>query len=102
MQITYSQADDETLVLKLVGRLDFTHRQDFINVVERLSREMPGRAVHVDCSGLLDIDSSGLGMLLVLRDRVHHIGTSLALVGCGRRVSEVLNTVQFGRLFQLL
>jgi len=102
MQISYSQADDGTLVLKLVGRLDFTRRQDFINVVEQLSHEMAGRAVHVDCSGLLDIDSSGLGMLLILRDRVRHIGSSLALVGCGRRVSEVLNTVQFGRLFQLL
>ena len=102
MQISYSQADDGTLVLKLVGCLDFTRRQDFVNVVEQLSRDMPGRAVHVDCSGLLDIDSSGLGMLLILRDRVSQFGSSLALIGCGRRVREVLNTVQFGRLFQLL
>lgn len=102
MQISYSQADDGTIVLKLVGRLDFTRRQDFVQVVEQLSSEMAGRAVHVDCSGLVDIDSSGLGMLLILRDRVSHLGSPLALVGCGGRVSEVLNTVQFGRLFQLI
>jgi anti-anti-sigma factor len=95
------RADDGMPVLKLAGRLDFTLRERFVAMVEAISDDLTDVDLRVDCSQLDDIDSSGLGLLLILRDRFGRSGRSVILLNCGQRVRDVLGMVQFGRLFTL-
>jgi len=101
MQIDFVRSEDGFPVLKLAGRLDFTLRERFVEMVEAISDDLNNADLRVDCSQLEDIDSSGLGLLLILRDRLGRSGRSIMLVHCGQRVRDVLGMVQFGRLFTL-
>lgn len=101
MQMGFLRADDGKPILKLAGRLDFTHRERFVEMVEAISDELTEADLRVDCSQLDDIDSSGLGLLLILRDRLGRSGRGVMLINCGQRVRDVLGMVQFGRLFTL-
>lgn len=101
MQMDLLRTEDGIPVLKLAGRLDFTLRERFVEMVEAISDDFTESDLRVDCSQLDDIDSSGLGLLLILRDRLGRSGRSVMLVNCGQRVRDVLGMVQFGRLFTL-
>lgn len=101
MSINCRKADDGTPVIQLIGRLDFTRRDEFIGALDTFLSTVTTSEVHVDCTHLDYVDSSGLGLLLVLRDRAQRLGSKVALIGCSVSVREILETVQFGRLFRM-
>ncbi|RIX44619.1 MAG: anti-sigma factor antagonist [Rhodocyclales bacterium GT-UBC] len=101
MRIDCHHSEDGTPVLRIAGRLDFSGRDEFAAWIERFLHQVTGREVHVNCSELDYLDSSGLGMLLILRDRALRLGCSVALLNCNATILAVLNTVQFGRLFRV-
>ena len=52
--------------------------------------------------GLVDyLDSSALGMLLMLRDKATGSNREIALSNCKGPVKQVLDIANFGRLFQI-
>lgn len=100
MQIYCRSTTDGKWGMQLSGRLDFSRRQEFLDSLERFPETLPALAeIEVNCAGLSYIDSSGLGLLLVLRDRARLRGCTVALVDCRAEVRNLLNAVQFGRLF---
>lgn len=102
MQIDYSKTANGTPILYLSGRLDFSRRQEFLEVLDRFLGDVSALVeICVDCGQLTYLDSSGLGLLLVLRDRARNLGCAVALVDCREGVRDILNTVQFGRLFRM-
>jgi len=102
MQIDCRKTTNGIPVLYLSGRLDFSRRQEFLDLLDRFLEDVSALAeVRVDCSQLTYLDSSGLGLLLVLRDRARSQGCAVALVDCSQGILEILNTVQFGRLFRV-
>lgn len=102
MQIDWRKATDGVGVIYLSGRLDFSGREEFLAVLDRFLGGVSALAeVQVNCAQLSYLDSSGLGLLLVLRDRLRNQGGTVALVDCTPGVREILNTVQFARLFRI-
>ena len=101
MKIDCLKADDGTPVMHLAGRLDFTKREEFVGALDHFLGQVTAPEVHVNCASLDYLDSSGLGMLLILRDRASQLGCTVALVECTPAVRDILTTVQFGRLFRL-
>ncbi|NQD58450.1 STAS domain-containing protein, partial [Pseudomonas sp. CM25] len=59
--------DGKKLTIKIKGRFDFGKHQEFRKAYERISKP---DSVVVDLSDATYIDSSALGMLLMLRDHV--------------------------------
>lgn len=103
VQIDCRNVAQRMLVLHLSGRLDFSRRQEFLSVLDTALEQAPAFVeVQVDCTQLIYIDSSGLGLLLILRDRTRSCGGSVVLQGCNEDVRNILNGVQFGRLFRLM
>jgi anti-anti-sigma factor len=47
------------------------------------------------------IDSSALGMLLVLRDKAKESGKSVRLVNCHGMIKQVLDIAHFERFFEI-
>lgn len=102
MQLEDRKAENKKSVLSLSGRLDFTRRQEFLGVIDGFFNDPPVLLeIQVDCTRLTYLDSSGLGLLLVIRDRARNFGCTVALLGCNGEIRDMLNTVQFGRLFRL-
>jgi len=100
MNIDVSVAGD-VLTMRLSGRFDFTTRDGFMARMDETVARAPAGDIRVDLSGLDYIDSSGLGMLLMLRDKARKAERGVLLVGPRGQVREVLAGAQFERLFTM-
>ncbi|MFN4325826.1 MAG: STAS domain-containing protein [Azonexus sp.] len=87
--------------IKLAGRFDFNTHREFRSAYEPLLSDDAVRSVVVDFSGVDYLDSSALGMLLMLRDKLGGANKEVALTGVRGNVKQVLDIANFGKLFQI-
>lgn len=83
----------------LSGRFDFTTRNQVMAQLEQAIERAAEFEISLDLGQVNYIDSSALGMLLVLRDKAKRLDKSVALLNAHGQVREVLGTAQFDRLF---
>ncbi len=88
-------------VMSLRGRFDFTAQGEYRDALERLMHHETVQDYEVDLAGVNYLDSSALGMLLVLRDRARRAGKDVTLSGAQGNVRQVLDIASFSRLFAL-
>ena len=99
MQTTISTADGRTTI-KLQGRFDFDSHREFREAVETAIAAV-GTQISVDL-GMVDyLDSSALGMLLMLRDKAKGANRDVSLSNCKGSVKQVLDIANFSRLFRI-
>ncbi len=87
--------------VRLSGRFDFNSHRDFRNAYEPLMSESDVRAVTIDMGGVDYLDSSALGMLLMLRDKAGAANKALTLSNVRGPVKQVLEIANFGKLFHI-
>lgn len=100
MQIA-SAVTDNKATLGLNGRFDFHSHRDFRAAYET-ALETPGvREIEINCSAVDYLDSSALGMLLLLREKAEAMGKLVVLAGLKGTVKQVLDIANFGKLFSV-
>lgn len=92
---------DGKVVVALQGRFDFNAHREFREAVEQAIRDAT-REIHVDLAGVDYLDSSALGMLLMLRDKAKGAGKEVSLANARGSVKQVIDIANFGKLFALL
>ena len=100
MQVTTTVADG-VATLGLQGRFDFNAHRDFREATESVLANPEVRILNVDLAQVEYLDSSALGMLLMLRDKMGGAGKEVALTGVTGNVKQVLGIANFGKLFQI-
>jgi anti-anti-sigma factor len=100
MQTTVTK-DSGRAVIKLAGRFDFNTHRDFRSAYEALLNDASVRSVTVDFAAVDYLDSSALGMLLMLRDKLGGVNKEVSLSGVSGNVKQVLDIANFGKLFQI-
>lgn len=100
MQTTVTNSEGRA-VLRLLGRFDFNTHRDFRAAVESATALEGVREIVVDLGGVEYLDSSALGMLLMLRDRAHGASQSVSLDNCRGAVKQVLDIANFSKLFTI-
>ncbi len=100
MHITV-QTRGDTARLVLQGRFDFNAHHEFRHACEEALAVGEGREIEVDLDRVEYLDSSALGMLLLLREKAHNTARTLALVNCRGLVRQVLEVAKFERLFTI-
>ena len=98
---TNVQKDADKAVVKLVGRFDFNTHRDFRGAYEPLIIDPEVRSVSVDFSGVDYLDSSALGMLLMLRDKLGGVNKEVALTGVRGNVKQVIDIANVSKLFKI-
>jgi anti-anti-sigma factor len=93
LQITDHQ---DTVTLRITGRFDFRLIKDFHGALDKAPRKWI-----VDFTAVDYVDSSALGMLLLLRERVGGDAQRIQLRGLHGQPREVLTMVKFDRMFKL-
>ena len=93
--------DGTKATIKLSGRFDFNTHREFRGAYESLVADALVRAVTVDFSAVDYLDSSALGMLLMLRDKMSGANKEVGLSGVRGNVKQVLDIANFGKLFQI-
>lgn len=90
--------DGQQLTIFIAGRFDFAAHQDFRSAYEALGKEQ--RYV-IDLRGTHYLDSSALGMLLLLRDHAGGERAQVRLINCSADVITILTISNFSKLFQI-
>lgn len=88
-------------VVKLAGRFDFNTHRSFRAAYEPLLADATVSALQVDLEGVDYLDSSALGMLLMLRDKAEAVSKPVSLANLRGGVKQVLEIANFGKLFQI-
>ncbi|MGQ9658846.1 MAG: STAS domain-containing protein [Thermochromatium sp.] len=100
MSVT-SRIDREqgVVTISIDGRFDFTQHKEFRSAYKDIA---PGSMRFVvDLTRASYLDSSALGMLLLLREHVGGDPNSVRITGSSEEVRRVLKIANFDRLFQL-
>lgn len=92
---------DHTIRLGLEGRFDFHSHRDFRNAYESSLADSQIRDIVVDFGQVEYLDSSALGMLLLLREKAEGVGKKVRLANLGGSVKQVLEIANFGKLFTI-
>lgn len=87
--------------VKLSGRFDFNAHRDFRAGYEPLFADAEVKSVNIDLGSVEYLDSSALGMLLMLRDKASAANKALALTNVHGPVQQVLEIANFGKLFRI-
>ena len=91
--------EGSTLTIKVVGRFDFSVHQEFRTSYEGLS-PTPTQYV-IDLGETSYLDSSALGMLLLLRDFSGGDSADIRIANCNQDVKKILAISNFEQLFKI-
>ena len=100
MQVNVTHNGDKA-TMKLNGRFDFNTHREFRSAYEPLITDVGVQGVVVDFAGVDYLDSSALGMLLLLRDHAGGDNARIRLLNCNSDVRKILSISNFEQLFQI-
>ncbi len=87
--------------IRLVGRFDFNAHREFREAINTALGDTTATAISLDMGAVEYLDSSALGMLLMLRDKAKVGGKTIELANCRGVVKQVLDIANFGKLFNI-
>lgn len=91
--------DGSVLTLYIQGRFDFGAHQEFRASYEQLAQ--PPEVYRVDMQDTVYLDSSALGMLLLLRDHAGGDAARIEILNCSPDVKKILTISNFEQLFDI-
>ncbi len=89
-------------VLILNGRFDFNSHRTFKESYAGFLADADVRTVEIDLANVSYIDSSALGMLLMLRERSDGMGKKVVLRNPNEIVVQILDIANFNKLFPIV
>lgn len=100
MQASVSSAGGRA-VIRLQGRFDFNAHREFREAIDTVLGDAASHQAVVDLGDVDYLDSSALGMLLMLRDKAKGAGKAVSLANAKGAVKQVLDIANFGKLFAM-
>ncbi len=91
--------DAQKLTIAIQGRFDFSAHKDFRDSYEGLDAKP--HKYSIDMREAVYIDSSALGMLLLLRDHAGGDNADVEIVNCNADVKKILTISNFDQLFTI-
>jgi anti-anti-sigma factor len=93
-------SDSKTLTIEVDGRFDASSLDEFRKCYETLASQAPACYV-VDLKNAVYLDSSALGMLLVLRDYAGGESAKIIISNCSPEVKKIFSISSFEQLFTI-
>ena len=87
--------------MRLHGRFDYSTHAEFMQRAKHFVEGTEIAQLSLDLGQLEYIDSSALGMLLMMRDLAKRSDKSIALLNVKGYVRQVVGNAQFSRLFEI-
>ncbi len=100
MKIQTSKTD-ERATLRLSGRFQFDSHRDFRGAYDQVIADAGVKIIVLDFADVDYLDSSALGMLLLLREKAGAAGKDVELANTRGAVRQVLDVANFARLFRI-
>jgi anti-anti-sigma factor len=100
MEIKQIKSGNQATV-SLSGRFDFNVHRDFKEAYMAVLNDAGVQSINVNLAGVDYLDSSALGMLLMLRERVQTAGKQISLSNPNETVMKILDIANFKKLFTI-
>lgn len=100
MQVNMTSSGGK-IVIGLQGRFDFNAHREFREAVDQAMKDT-AHHIHVDLGGVDYLDSSALGMLLMMRDKAKGVGKEIVLANAHGPVKQVIDIANFSKLFAVI
>ena len=94
-----TKMESGVLQIKICGRFDFSVHKQFRDATNQVLSSV--KKIEVDLSAADYLDSSALGMLLILRDKVAGNKDSVVIKGATTDVKKILQIANFDKLFTI-
>lgn len=95
------ETDSDKVRILLNGRFDFSAHRVFRESYTPLLGAGDVAELEIDLAAVDYLDSSALGMLLMLREKAHTANKKVSLSNCRGSVRQVLDIANFGKLFPI-
>lgn len=99
-QIKVTTADG-VATLHLEGRFDFNSQKDFRTAYSPILQDATIKSICIELSKVNYLDSSALGMLMLMRERAQEVGKPVELSKPSDIVRKILVIANFGKLFKM-
>ncbi len=96
---TQTSVDGNVITISITGRFDFNLHEAFRRAYEQDGQ--PGTQYIVDLSRTEYLDSSALGMLLLLHEHAGGDDANIRIVHGNEAVQQILTTAKFDQLFTI-
>ena len=101
MGIEWRKSANGNKVMHVTGRFDFSLRKEFMEKIRQHQCDPHSQFFDLDLSGVTHLDTAGLGLLLVLLDRLGAGNNEVALLNCSQVARSNLQFVRFDRCFRI-
>lgn len=91
----------EVAILILGGRFDFNVHRAFKEIYSSALADEAIQKIEVNLAEVDYLDSSALGMLLMLRERAQNVNKTVALLNPNETVVKILDIANFQKLFTI-
>ena len=95
------QIHDRLAQIAMSGRFDFQVHRDFKDAYTPLLDNAAVREIEVEMSKVDYLDSSALGMLMLLNERAKAANKPVSLLNTSGVVSQVLEVANFSKIFDI-
>ena len=95
------KTEHDRAVIRLTGRFDFSGHREFKQCYEAALGQPEVRSIDVDLEAVEYLDSSALGMLLLLKEQADARAMPVSLLNCAGMVREILDVANFGVVFSM-
>ncbi len=96
---TSVSSDQSKFTIEISGRFDFNLHRQFREAYKEASK-VEGEIL-VDLNGTEYMDSSALGMLLVLRDRSGGDAANISIVNCSDEIKKIFSISNMDQMFKI-
>ena len=90
-----------TATMQMNGRFDFNAHRDFKEAYMSLMQNHTVSVIDINLAEVDYMDSSALGMLLMLRDRAQAVNKNVTLSKPSKTVTQILDIANFSKLFTI-
>ncbi len=99
LQVSTPSKDNPNLTIKIQGRFDYSLHKEFRDSYN--VNDAAANTYQVDLSETEYMDSSALGMLLLLKEHADEKKASVTLLSPTPEVKKVLEIANFGKFFKI-
>ena len=93
-----NNANDNIVHIHIIDRFDYSVHKEFR---EAYKYSDPSAEFIIDMSKTSYMDSSALGMLLLLREYLGKDNSKISITGCTKEISTILEISKFQNLFNI-
>ena len=95
------KSDEQETVISIKGRFNFEMHSQFRTAYQQDGDDAQKKFI-IDLGGTEYIDSSALGMLLLLREEAGANESNIEIINARPEIRKILETANFQRLFKIV